>query len=168
MSYDMILRGGRVHLEDKSVVTDIGIIGGIITGIGDLSKAACKEAVAVSGLEIVPGGIDSHAHIEQKTSTGLTPCDDFYTASISAMCGGTTTIIPFACQHRGARVKDVVKDYRGLAEKSAIDYAIHIIVSDPSAPHAIEDLTELFTQGYTRCFFLRSEELLLSLYCLVL
>jgi dihydropyrimidinase len=146
---DTILRGGRVHLEDKTLVADIGITGGIITAIGDLSQATCKDEVDVSGLELVPGGIDSHAHIEQKTSTGLTPCDDFYTASISAMCGGTTTIIPFACQHRGMRVKDVVKDYRELAEKAAIDYAIHIIVSDPSAPHALEDLTELFEQGYT-------------------
>eukprot|EP01047_Picozoa_sp_COSAG01_P074965 COSAG01_NODE_12695_length_1698_cov_7.378361_2_plen_185_part_00 len=64
--------------------------------------------------------------------------------------GGTTTLVPFACQHRGgARIRDVVRDYRQLAAKAACDYALHVIVADPAAPHAVADLTELFASGYS-------------------
>ena len=126
------------------------------------------EDVDASGLYVLPGGVDSHCHIEQKTSTGLTPVDDFYTASVGALAGGTTTMIPFACQHRGQRIRDVVADYRKLAAKAATDYALHLIVSDPSEPHAVADLQQAFSDGYSSvkvymtydALKLRDEELL--------
>ena len=42
--------------------------------------------------------IDSHCHIAQTSSTGLETADDFESGTRSALCGGTTTIIPFAAQ----------------------------------------------------------------------
>ena len=77
------------------------------------------------------------------------PVDDFFTASVAALAGGTTTIVPFACQHRNTRIRDVVVEYRKLASKAAADYALHIIVSDPSEPHAAEDLRRCFADGYS-------------------
>ena len=45
--------------------------------------------------------------------------------------GGTTTIIPFACQYKGENLREVIKDYHHRAEnKSYIDYAFHTIISD--------------------------------------
>jgi dihydropyrimidinase len=35
---------------------------------------------------------------------GMMCADDFYSGSVSAAFGGTTTIIPFAAQHRGNRI----------------------------------------------------------------
>ena len=98
---------------------------------------------------MLPGGVDSHCHIEQKTSTGLTPVDDFFSASVAASAGGTTTIVPFACQHRQQRIRDVVASYKETASKAAIDYALHVIVSDPSQMHAMEDLRQCFAEGLT-------------------
>src|SRR5438477_2010415 len=34
------------------------------------------------------GGVDSHCHIEQRSSTGIMTADDFFTATRSAACGG--------------------------------------------------------------------------------
>ena len=59
--------------------------------------------------------------------------DDLYTGTVSAAFGGTTTVIPFAAQHRGMSLRQVVKDYHDAATpKAVIDYAFHLIVTDPT------------------------------------
>ena len=149
MSYDLTIRGGTlVTAEGGSRRADLGITAGRIAAV-EPSLPAGTEDIDASGLFVLPGGVDSHCHIEQKTSTGLTPVDDFYSAGCSALAGGTTTFVPFACQHRGMRIRDAVAEYRQTAEKAAIDYALHIIVSDPSVPHAAEDLRACFADGLT-------------------
>ena len=153
--YELTVRSGRIVTEDRVFVADIGVRAGRIAEIVDHGSTTRRLAPGVvdidaRGLVVTPGGVDSHCHIEQKTSTGLTPCDDFYSASVAALCGGTTTLVPFACQHRGgARISEVVREYREISAKSAADYALHVIVSDPAAPHALTDLTELFAGGYS-------------------
>eukprot|EP01047_Picozoa_sp_COSAG01_P074966 COSAG01_NODE_12695_length_1698_cov_7.378361_3_plen_116_part_00 len=105
MPHALTVRGGRVVLEDHVVVADIGIdAGGRIVEIiehDDQSLPPSRQQrrrqrllapgtvdIDAHGLVVAPGGVDSHCHIEQRTSTGLTPCDDFHTASVSALwCG---------------------------------------------------------------------------------
>ena len=150
--YELTIRNGLVITEDEGArVADIGVQDGCIAVIapaGTLAPSSDTD-IDASGLVVAPGGVDSHCHIEQRTSTGLTPCDDFYTASVSALCGGTTTFIPFACQHKGQRIADAVEEYRASAKKAACDYAVHIIVSDPAQPSAVEDLRACIASGYT-------------------
>ena len=144
------IRGGTlVTAEGGAVRADVGIDdAGKVAAIAPVLPPG-REDIDATGLHILPGGVDSHCHIEQKTSTGLTPVDDFYTASASALAGGTTTIVPFACQHRGSRIRDVVEEYRLHAAKAAADYALHIIVADPSEANAMADLRECFAGGYS-------------------
>ena len=140
--------GGTVVTEEGERRADIGIIDGLVAAV-EPSLPPGAHDIDASGLHVLPGGVDSHAHIEQKTSTGLTPVDNFYSASVAALCGGTTTIVPFACQHRGQRIRDVVEEYRCTAVKAAVDYAMHVIVTDPAEAHALEDLRVCFASGYT-------------------
>ena len=59
--------------------------------------------------------------------------DDFDTGTRSAACGGTTTVIPFAAQQKGQSLRAAVDDYHRRAEgKAHVDYAFHLIVSDPT------------------------------------
>src|SRR5262249_44697861 len=67
-----------------------------------------------------------------------------------AAFGGTTTIIPFAAQHRGMSLPKVVEDYHACAgPKAVIDYSFHLIVSDPTPQALSHDLPKLITGGYT-------------------
>jgi dihydropyrimidinase len=76
--------------------------------------------------------------------------DDFFTATRSAACGGTTTVIPFAAQYRGMSLRQVVKDYHACADpKAAIDYAFHLIISDPTEQVTGQELPALIRAGYT-------------------
>jgi dihydropyrimidinase len=69
---------------------------------------------------------------------------------VAAAFGGTTTIIPFAAQHRGNSIGAVVDDYaKRAAEKAVIDYGFHLIIADPT-PHALdEELPQMVKRGIT-------------------
>jgi len=45
---------------------------------------------------VLPGGVDSHAHIEQLSAAGIMNADTFESATVSAAFGGTTSVISFA------------------------------------------------------------------------
>jgi dihydropyrimidinase len=76
--------------------------------------------------------------------------DDFLTGTRSAACGGTTTVIPFACQQKGQSLRAAVDDYhRRAAGKPLIDYAFHLIVSDPTPAVLREELPALIAEGYS-------------------
>src|SRR5213078_849793 len=74
----------------------------------------------------------------------------FYSATVSAAFGGTTTVIPFAAQHRGQSLRAVVEEYHAAAgPKAVIDYAFHLIISDPTEQVLGQELPALIRDGYT-------------------
>ena len=98
----------------------------------------------------MPGGVDGHCHLDQPTSDGSVCADDFYTGTVAAAFGGTTTVLPFACQFRGRPMQEAVDDYHRRAHgKAVIDYAFHLIVSDPTEALLKVDLPRLIGEGYT-------------------
>src|SRR5258708_5949516 len=147
--FDLVIRNGTVATAADTFAADIGISEGQIAALGK-SLARGKREIDASGLLALPGGIDSHCHIEQLSSSGVKTADDFYTGTRSAAGGGTTTIIPFAAQYRGMSLRRVVEDYHALATpKAVIDYAFHMIISDPTAEVLGQELPALIKDGYT-------------------
>jgi len=146
---DLVIRGSTVVTAADTFRCDVGIRAGRIVALAGHLGPAARE-IDATGLLALPGGVDSHCHIDQTSSTGLITADDFYTGGISAACGGTTTIIPFAAQHRGQSLTTVVEDYhRRALPKAFVDYAFHLIVSDPAERVMREELPALIAQGYT-------------------
>jgi dihydropyrimidinase len=147
--FDLVLRGARVATAADLFTADIGIKDGKIEALGAKLGPGARE-IAVAGRIVTPGGVDSHCHIEQKSSTGVMTADDFFTGTRSAACGGTTTVIPFAAQHRGMSMRQVVKEYHACAEpKAAVDYAFHLILTDPTEQVLGQELPGLIKDGYT-------------------
>ncbi|MBO9642289.1 MAG: dihydropyrimidinase [Pseudacidovorax sp.] len=145
-SFDLTLRGGRVCNADACIDADVGITDGRIAAIAP-GLPAGREDVDATGRWLLPGGIDSHCHIEQLSGMGLMCADDFYSGTVSAAFGGTTTILSFAAQHRHDSIPQVLEDYgRRAREKAVIDYGFHLILTRPDdealqvhLPQAIRD-----------------------------
>lgn len=98
-AFDLIIRNANVVTAADSFLCDIGIREGRIAALGlDLQGAA--HEVDARGRTVTPGGVDSHVHLDQPTGDGSVMADDFESGTRSAACGGTTTVIPFACQQR--------------------------------------------------------------------
>ena len=82
---------------------------------------------------------------------GVMCADDFYSGTVSAAFGGTTTVIPFAAQHRGKSLRQVGRrtTTRRRAPKAVIDYAFHLIITDPTEQVLGQELPALIRDGYT-------------------
>src|SRR5258708_5720334 len=122
---DLTIRNGSVATATETMRCDIGISGEKIVAIAEHLPAGQRDLDA-EGRYVLPGGIDSHCHIEQLSGMGIMSADDFYSGTVSAAFGGTTTIIPFAPQHRGTSVTTTLPDYhKPPPTKPPTDYAFH-------------------------------------------
>jgi dihydropyrimidinase len=147
-AYDMIIRGGRVATATDVFEADVAISGETISAIGR-GLGPAKREIDAKGKLVLPGGVDSHCHIEQLSAAGIMNADTFQSATTSAAFGGTTTVISFAAQHVGMQLREVLEDYHALARKGAvIDYAFHMIIADPTKETLERDLPALIKQGH--------------------
>jgi len=147
-TYDLVVRGGTIGTAGGTFKADIAITGETIAAIGaDLGRGA--REIDATGKLVLPGGIDAHAHIEQLSGMGVTNADTFASGTSAAALGGTTTVIPFAAQHQGKSLAKVVEDYHALAARGAvIDYAMHMIIADPTERVLTEELPALIKSGH--------------------
>jgi len=88
-SFDLILTGGELVNHDGVAFRDVGVIGGRIAEIGDLTRASAGESVDCRGLTILPGVIDSQVHFREP---GLEHKEDLETGSRAAVLGGVTAV----------------------------------------------------------------------------
>ncbi|MEP6657280.1 MAG: dihydropyrimidinase [Betaproteobacteria bacterium] len=147
--YDLVVRNARVATAADVFACDIGVNDGRIVALAARLSAGVAE-IDAAGRWVLPGGVDGHCHLDQPMADGSKMADDFYSGTLSAACGGTTTVIPFACQQKGQSLAAAVEDYHRRAEgKAVIDYAFHMIVSDPTPEVLERELPQLIADGYT-------------------
>ncbi len=128
---------------------DIGVRGGRIAALAERLPEGVRE-IDAAGRTVTPGGVDGHCHLDQPMPPPMRMADDFASGTRSAACGGTTTVIPFAAQRRGQSLRAAVEDYhRRAGGKALVDYAFHLIVSDPTENVLREELPALIREGYT-------------------
>ena len=148
-SLDLVLRRARVATASVVFECDIGIAGGRIVALAQDLPGAARE-IDAAGRVVTPGGVDAHCHLDQPMPPPMKMADDFDSGTRSAACGGTTTVIPFAAQEKGSTLRAAVDDYHRRAEgKAHVDYAFHLIVSDPTPAVLTEELPALIAEGYT-------------------
>ncbi len=146
--HDVVIEGGVVVTATETQQVDIAISGGRVAAIGH-GLGPTSQRIDARGRLVMPGGVDTHCHVEQISGAGLLNADTFESATRSALHGGTTSIVSFAAQHPGKRLRQVVDDYQALAAKGAlIDHAFHMIVSDVSGENLSRDLPELMAEGH--------------------
>jgi len=147
--FDLVIRGGTVVTASDSVRCDIGIRDGRIAALAE-ELAPGADEIDAAGKLVLPGGVEGHCHIAQLSSLGLMSADDFLSGTTAAAFGGTTTIIPFAAQHRGQSLRQVLQEYHERARPHAvIDYGYHLIVSDPTEQVLGQELPALIRDGFT-------------------
>src|SRR5450755_2060554 len=92
--------------------------------------ASADRVISAAGKYVLPGGIDAHTHMEMPFG-GTFAADTFETGTRAAAWGGTTTIIDFAVQAKGASLLSTLDNWHRKADgQCAIDYGFHMTVSD--------------------------------------
>ena len=147
--FDLIIRNGTVVTASDLMRCDIGVRDGKVVALAEHLEDA-RQIIDATGKHVLPGGVDGHCHLDQPMSDGSRMADDFASGTIAAACGGTTTVIPFACQTKGCSIIAAVEDYHRRADgKALVDYAFHLIVTDPGPRVLREELPQLIADGYT-------------------
>jgi dihydropyrimidinase len=148
-SLELVIRNADIVTTSDRFKCDIGIRAGRIALLGEQLPEAPLEMDA-DGLLAFPGGVDGHCHLDQPMPNGMRMADDFFTGTRAAVCGGTTTVIPFAAQVKGESLVSAVEDYHRRASGRAVtDYSFHLIVTDPTPVVLNEELPRLIRSGYT-------------------
>ena len=128
-----LITNGTIVTADGSYAADVLIDGETIAQIGaDLAGAGvtADETIDATGRYVIPGGIDVHTHMELPFG-GTFAKDTFETGTRAAAFGGTTSIVDFAVQSRGASLRDGLDAWHAKAEGNAVaDYGFHMIMSD--------------------------------------
>jgi dihydroorotase len=88
-TFELILKGGTVVNQDGTGLRDIGVTGGRIAAIGDLTHASAGESIDCRGLHILPGVVDSQVHFREP---GLEHKEDLESGSRAAVLGGVTAV----------------------------------------------------------------------------
>ncbi len=144
--FDLIVRGGTVITAIDQFAADIGICAGRIAAIADRLDGG--PTLDAQGLLVMPGGVDTHCHIEQLQAGGGADEETFVTGSTAALAGGTTSVVTFSTQFKGRGVLEPLAEYRRRAEVGAmVDYAFHQIITNPTDAVIYTELPELVASG---------------------
>lgn len=147
--YDLVVRGATLVTAGDRQHCDIGVRAGRVAALGEKLGRGARE-IDAAGRLVLPGGVDGHCHLDQPMPEPLRMADDFESGTRSAACGGTTTVIPFAAQAKGQSLAAAVEDYhRRAARRACVDYAFHLIVSDPTPTVLRDELPRLIRDGCT-------------------
>lgn len=84
---DLINRNGTIATSEP-FRADIGVKASKISALG-LDLGSAHDVIEAAGNFVLPGEIDSHVHIAQPSGSGLKTADDFDTAILSALFGGS-------------------------------------------------------------------------------
>ncbi len=120
----MVIQNGYVVTETETVKADVRIENGVVAEIGESLPGG--ETIDAAGMYVLPGGIDVHTHFCLDVGIAVAQ-DDFFTGTVAAACGGTTTIVDHpGFGPKGCGLDHQIRLYHTLAKDMAvIDYSFH-------------------------------------------
>lgn len=148
----LLIQNGTVVTAEATSAADVLVEGGAIREVraGGRIAAEGHTVVDATGLLVLPGGVDAHTHLDMPFG-GTYSSDDFETGTQAAAIGGTTTIVDFAIQARGTKMRAALDKWWGKAEaKACIDYGLHMIVTDLGelgGGAGLEDMDAMVREG---------------------
>lgn len=145
----LLVKDGEIVTADSHYRADVFVENETITHIGhNLDVPPGTEVIDAAGKYVFPGFIDPHVHIYLPFMATFAK-DTHQTASIAALCGGTTTFIEMCCPSRHDEALAGYQLWKSKAEgNSACDYSFHMSVTKFGEQTAGE-LTEIVRDGIT-------------------
>ncbi len=129
MTYDLVIKNGRIITASEDFVGDLAVIGEKIAAIGQNFKGT--REIEADRLYVIPGAVDGHVHLQMPIADWVT-ADSFEQGTIAAAHGGVTTIIDFVEPDKGQDLVEALAQRREEADgQVVIDYSLHMTLLDP-------------------------------------
>lgn len=125
-----LLKGGTVVSGRGTRRADVLVEDEKILQVGRSLRDPLARVVDVSGKLLLPGFIDAHTHFDLDVCN-TTTIDDFDSGTKSAIRGGTTTIVDFACPNKGESLRYGLDLWHKKADGNCwCDYGFHMTIDD--------------------------------------
>ena len=125
--FDTVIANGTLVTAEATLRADLGILDGQIAAVGP--NLAGRDTIDAAGMLVLPGAVDEHVHLQMPVGE-FASSDDFYTGTVAAACGGTTTVIDFCEPKAGQPLVEALAARRAEAGgKVAVDYGLHMTLS---------------------------------------
>jgi dihydropyrimidinase len=128
----LLIQNGTLVTAGDTFQADVAIADEKIIAVGrDLTQQGLNyvaEILDASGLLVIPGGVDSHVHLQYPQGPNrIISSDDWFTGTVAAACGGTTTLIDFVEARPGETWMEAFEGRLAEAEPhAAIDFGFHM------------------------------------------
>ena len=147
----VLIKGGTIVTSTGRYTADVYTERDKIKTIGKNLDVAADETVDAMGKYVLPGAIDPHTHISMPFM-GTSAQDDYETGTISAACGGVTTVVDFDLQQKGESLFEALERKKSWAEgKAVVDFSLHPAIMDPR-PEVIEEVKKAIMDYGTPSF----------------
>ena len=125
-----LIRNGRVITATDDYVADVLLQDGIVHTISQAIEVGPDvRVVDATGLYVLPGGVDTHVHLENVIGPTIT-ADTFASGTKAAAFGGTTTVVDFALQtETDSPLGAIARAQASAQSQVAVDYSLHVIVT---------------------------------------
>ena len=125
----LLIKNGSVVSATGTRKADVLIKSEKISSVAEtILPAEDMQVVDARGKLVMPGGIDVHTHLDLVAGPDRAS-DDWYTGTVAAACGGTTTVVDHpAFGPAGCSVFHQIHAYLGLAANAVIDYSLHGVI----------------------------------------
>ena len=143
----LLLKNGIIVTAEETFAGDLLIEKGIISKVGGQIEAKADRVIDLKGKYIMPGGVDVHTHFNLDVGIAVA-ADDFYTGSVAAACGGTTTIIDhMGFGPAGCNLHHQLDKYKEDAKTDAvIDYGFHGVIQHVN-DEIIDEMASMVDDG---------------------
>ncbi|WP_206307635.1 amidohydrolase family protein [Streptomyces sp. H23] len=145
---DLVVTGGTVvnasHRQEATAVVNHGTVQALLAP--HTPVPAARRVLDVQGRLLLPGGIDPHCHIGEIVGDHAGQ-DDYESATIAALHGGTTTVVNFAIPESEEETPvDCARRRLTEGKGARTDHALHggLVRWDPAL---VNHIAELATMG---------------------
>ena len=138
-AFDLLIRGAAGP-------GDVGVRDGVIAAVGPELEGGAREEVDARGLELLPGVVDAHVHLNEP---GRADWEGFATGTAALAAGGATTAVDMPLNAHPPTVDGAAFDRkRACGERDArVDFALWGGLV-PGNLEAMDELAERGVVGY--------------------
>jgi len=149
---NILIKQGRIITPNKDFIGDIYISNGKITNIDTHISGVQQNVIILDARNklVIPGGIDAHVHMHLYTPAGYSS-DDFYTGSLAALRGGTTSMIDFVTPNKHQSLIEALKERIKEANNALCNYRFHMSITSWDE-HTAEEMKQCVEQYGIRSF----------------
>ena len=146
MKESLVIANGLVINADGRRRAHVLVRDGLIEEVIDAAEPvpAAQRVIDASGRLVIPGGVDGHCHIAQRTGRYST-VDDYATTTCAALAGGTTTVLDFGIPADASQSPLEAAEHKlSLLGLARCDVALHasVIDWDETVPGQLDALAE--------------------------